>query len=70
MTYRVLVLTPFLLQKTIKAGKKAKFDFEFTETELSIWDVDAAKWVVPSGKFTLQIGASSRDIRQTASFTL
>ncbi|CAO0795662.1 unnamed protein product [Mucor circinelloides] len=57
-------------KKTIKAGKKAKFDFEFTETELSIWDVDAAKWVVPSGKFTLQIGASSRDIRQTASFTL
>ncbi|KAI8639283.1 glycoside hydrolase superfamily [Parasitella parasitica] len=54
----------------IKSGKKTKVDFEFTKTELSIWDTDSAKWVVPSGKFTLQVGASSRDIRQKASFTL
>ncbi|CAO0795663.1 unnamed protein product [Mucor circinelloides] len=54
----------------IKAGKKTKVDFEFTKTELSIWDVDANDWVVPSGKFTLHVGASSRDIRQTASFNL
>ena len=54
----------------IKSGKKSNVNFEFTKTELSIWDTDAAKWVVPSGKFTLQIGASSRDIRQKASFTL
>ncbi|OAD03254.1 glycoside hydrolase family 3 protein [Mucor lusitanicus CBS 277.49] len=54
----------------IKAGKSTKVDFEFTKTELSIWDVDVNDWVIPSGKFTLHIGASSRDIRQSASFTL
>ncbi|KAL0097808.1 glycoside hydrolase family 3 protein [Phycomyces blakesleeanus] len=55
---------------SIKKNKTSKVSFEFTKTELSIWDVDSQTWVVPSGKFTLHIGASSRDIRQTATFVL
>lgn len=54
----------------LKKGRKEKVDFELSKTELSIWDTDADDWVIPSGKFTLYIGASSRDIRQSASFTL
>ncbi|KAI9026666.1 glycoside hydrolase superfamily [Phycomyces nitens] len=54
----------------IKKNKSTKIDFEFTKTELSIWDVVSQTWVVPSGKFTLHVGASSRDIRQTATFAL
>ncbi|CAO3636445.1 unnamed protein product [Cunninghamella echinulata] len=54
----------------MEAGQQAKVNFSFTKTELSIWDVDSQSWVVPNGKFQLHIGASSRDIRQSASFTL
>lgn len=55
---------------SIKKGHSSTVKFEFTKTELSIWDTKTQTWVIPSGKFTLQIGASSRDIRQTASFNL
>ncbi|KAI9487117.1 MAG: glycoside hydrolase superfamily [Benjaminiella poitrasii] len=54
----------------VKKNKSEKVTIEFTKTELSIWDTASSSWVIPSGKFTVQIGASSRDIRQTASFTL
>ena len=54
----------------LKQGKQEKVTFDFTKTELSIWDVNVNDWVVPSGKFTLHIGASSRDIRKSASFSL
>ncbi|RCI05997.1 hypothetical protein CU098_000996, partial [Rhizopus stolonifer] len=54
----------------LKKGKKETVNFELSKTELSIWDVKSNSWVIPSGKFTLHVGASSRDIRQSASFTL
>lgn len=54
----------------IKAGRQTKVTFEFGETELSIWDVEKAAWVVPEGEFIVQIGASSRDIRASANFTI
>lgn len=54
----------------LKKGKKENVEIEFTKTELSIWDISANAWVIPSGDFTVHIGASSRDIRQSASFTL
>ena len=55
---------------SIKKDHSSTVKFEFTKTELSIWDTKTQAWVIPSGKFTLQVGASSRDIRQTASFVL
>ncbi|KAI8341948.1 glycoside hydrolase superfamily [Chlamydoabsidia padenii] len=56
----------------IKAGNNHKqtVKFELTKTELSIWDVASQSWVVPHGQFQVQVGASSRDIRQSANFTL
>ncbi|KAL9550982.1 hypothetical protein MBANPS3_004484 [Mucor bainieri] len=54
----------------IKKDSSSKVEFQFTKTELSIWDTKTKSWVIPSGKFTLHIGASSRDIRQSASFNL
>lgn len=54
----------------IKKGKKAKVTFEFTEIDLSTFDADSQKWNVASGEFTVYVGASSRDIRQTGKFTL
>lgn len=54
----------------IEAGKQAVVQFDLTKTELSIWDVASQSWVIPHGEFQLHIGASSRDIRQSAKFTL
>ncbi|CAO3580615.1 unnamed protein product [Absidia cylindrospora] len=56
----------------IKAGghHKESVKFELTKTELSIWDVTSQSWVIPSGQFEIHVGASSRDIRQSATFTL
>ena len=54
----------------IESGSKEDVSFEFGKTELSIWDVSQREWIVPSGEYTIHIGASSFDIRTTATFTL
>ncbi|KAI9318057.1 glycoside hydrolase superfamily [Dichotomocladium elegans] len=54
----------------IKRGDKATVTFDFTAIDLSTFDADSQKWVQAKGEFTLYVGASSRDIRQTAKFTL
>ncbi|CAO3595858.1 unnamed protein product [Absidia cylindrospora] len=56
----------------IKAGgnHKQSVKFELTKTELSIWDVTSQSWTIPHGEFEIHIGASSRDIRQSATFRL
>jgi beta-glucosidase len=54
----------------VKQGGKGQVSIEFTKTELSIWDTASKSWVIPSGQFTVHIGASSRDIRLSANFTL
>ncbi|KAG2220193.1 hypothetical protein INT45_005366 [Circinella minor] len=54
----------------LKAGNKEKVTFELGKTELSIWDTDSKAWVIPSGEFAVHVGASSRDIRDSVSFTL
>ncbi|KAI9318058.1 glycoside hydrolase superfamily [Dichotomocladium elegans] len=54
----------------LKKGQSAKVSFEFTKTELSIWDTKRHAWVVPEGEFSVHVGASSRDLRGSVTFTL
>ncbi|KAG2220192.1 hypothetical protein INT45_005365 [Circinella minor] len=54
----------------LKAGKKTKVKFEFTTIDLSYYDEDSESWVLANGEFKVHVGASSRDIRQSATFTL
>ncbi|KAI8080067.1 glycoside hydrolase superfamily [Halteromyces radiatus] len=54
----------------VKSGQKQTVSFELSKTELSIWDVASQSWVIPHGQFQIHVGASSRDLRQTSSFTL
>lgn len=58
-------------QKTLlDAGAKASVSFSLLRRDLSVWDSRQQNWVVPTGEFTLYVGSSSRDVRQTAKFTV
>jgi beta-glucosidase len=48
---------------SIKPGASATVKFELRGRDLSYWDVAAKKWVIPSGKFAVDVGSSSRDLR-------
>jgi len=44
--------------------------FTLTKRDLSIWSVEKHGWEVVKGQFEVQVGASSRDVRLTAPFTI
>lgn len=52
----------------LKAGKQEKVQFELSKTDLSIWQ--EGEWIVPQGEYKIYVGASSRDIRQSATLSL
>ncbi|EJU05081.1 hypothetical protein DACRYDRAFT_20627 [Dacryopinax primogenitus] len=55
---------------TIKSQNTAVVVLGLLKHDISIWDVVSQSWQVPSGKFTVMIGSSSRDIRLTGTFTV
>jgi len=52
----------------ITAGARATVKIPLRRKDVSIWDVVSQQWVVPSGTFTVFVGASSRDIRLQTTF--
>jgi beta-glucosidase len=54
----------------LQPGQPGMATFELSRRDLSYWDVQKQKWVVPSGTFTVYVGSSSRDIRQHGKFTV
>ena len=51
----------------IKAGEEAEVSVELSKRAFAFWNVNADDWCVESGDFDILVGASSRDIRLTAS---
>jgi beta-glucosidase len=49
-------------------GSSMTVTLPLSKRSLSIWDVQSHRWQEQAGKFTAMVGASSRDIRLTASF--
>lgn len=48
----------------LNKGETKTVEFNLTRRDLSYWDVREQNWVMPTkGKFTVRVGASSRDIR-------
>ncbi|KAF9884250.1 hypothetical protein FE257_001982 [Aspergillus nanangensis] len=45
-------------------------EIELRRRDISYWDVAQQQWVVPTGTFDVYVGASSRDIRLTGTFTV
>lgn len=51
-------------------GQQAEVRFELTRRDLSVWDVVSQSWVLQKGEYKMYVGASSRDIRWKATFTV
>jgi len=54
----------------VPAGTQQQVVLGLTADDLSIWDTTRRGFVVPSGTFTVYVGASSRDIQLTGTFTI
>lgn len=53
----------------IEPGASGTATFKLKRRDLSYWD-GGRGWVVPTGDFTISVGASSRDIRLTGKITV
>jgi beta-glucosidase len=53
----------------LEAGASATVTFPILPKDLSVWDVTKHGWSAVSGKFTVMVGSSSRDIRLNSTFT-
>jgi len=54
----------------LQSGKSETLIFTLNPSDLSSFDTNSSSWVAEEGKYTVKIGASSLDIKQTASFNL
>lgn len=55
---------------SLTAGQSGTATFNIRKRDLTYWNVASQQWVVPSGTFGVSVGASSRDLRLTGSFTV
>jgi len=49
----------------IAAGEQARVEITLRRNDLAYWDVRLGQWALESGDYTIEVGASSRDIRAT-----
>ncbi|HEV3411719.1 MAG TPA: glycoside hydrolase family 3 C-terminal domain-containing protein [Puia sp.] len=54
----------------LQPGKSQTLTFILTPADLASFDSPSSSWVAEGGQYTVKIGASSADIRQSAAFTL
>jgi beta-glucosidase len=63
-------LKAFAKTGLLKPGQSQTITFNLTATELASFDTPSSSWVAEGGKYTIKIGASSKNIKQTGTFTL
>lgn len=54
----------------VNVNKEALVSLKFNSADLAYFDVHQHKWVVEPGQYKILVGASSRDIRQTATINI
>jgi beta-glucosidase len=54
----------------LQPGQSQAFTFTLTAADLASFDTSSTSWTAENGEYTVRVGASSTDIRQTATFAL
>jgi beta-glucosidase len=62
-------LKGFAKTKTLAPGESQTLTFKLAPRDLASFDEASSSWMAEAGTYTVKIGASSEDIRQTATFT-
>jgi beta-glucosidase len=63
-----LELKGFAKTRTLKPGESQTLSFTLTGRDLASFDEASSSWLAEAGTYAVKIGASSEDIRQTATF--
>ncbi|MCJ7446982.1 MAG: glycoside hydrolase family 3 C-terminal domain-containing protein [Bacteroidales bacterium] len=63
-------LKGFAKTRLLQPGEVHTLTFTIDEKSLASFNPPTSSWVADAGQYTVKFGASSKDIRQTASFTL
>ena len=62
-------LKGFAKTKSLAPGESQTLTFKLSPRDLTSFDEATSSWMAEAGTYTVKIGASSEDIRQTATFT-
>ncbi|MEJ2082961.1 MAG: fibronectin type III-like domain-contianing protein [Acidobacteriota bacterium] len=63
-------LIGFAKTQQLDPGKTATVQLSIDRSRLAAFDTEASSWVTEAGTYTVRVGASSKDIRQTGTFSV
>jgi beta-glucosidase len=65
----VIELKGFAKTKTLAPGESQAISFQLAPRDLASFDEASSSWQAEAGTYTVKVGASAEDMRQTATFT-